>query len=949
MYSDQQRSYLAHWLTLSGKAEDSLTQTIASARVDMNPHQVEAAMFALASPLSNGVILADEVGLGKTIEASLILAQKWAERRRKLLLIAPATLRKQWSQELEEKFSLPSRIIEAKSFNQMIKEGCCNPFDIENSTGEAAICICSYEFASRKEHELARIPWDLVVMDEAHKLRNIYKSDGAKTAKKLSNALSGRKKILLSATPLQNSILELYGLVSVIDPHFFGDLASFKARYSRQNIDDAELALLRVRLNKICNRTLRRQVQQEGGISFTRRHSITEDFRPTEDEEVLYKQVSSYLQQDDLLAIKSGARHLVTLVIRKILASSSTAIQGTLETMIHRLENKMPVLDALTDYENYDDYSDEEGIEDEDTIDPRALQAEIDQLKSYKTLAESITKNAKAEALLSVLSRAFEFTVELGGLRKAVIFTESVRTQTWLAQLLSDNGYEGEVVLLNGSNSDAASRKIYSDWLEKHQNSGRVSGSRTADMKAALVEKFRDEGTLMICTEAGAEGINLQFCSLLINYDLPWNPQRVEQRIGRVHRYGQKHDVVVVNFINKGNRADQRVFELLSQKFQLFEGVFGASDDILGSIESGVDIERRIHEIYQHCRSDEQIEQEFNQLQDELKDQLENRENETRRSLFEHFDVDVVRNLKTRRTTTLAQLNVYQENLLLLAEMFLSDNSDFQHSETGFRSSGKYYDVSWPVADEKDAEFFRPNQGYGKQLIDEALHEGKDLSTLPVCQKLHFIYQPKAGQLADVKLLCQQSGQLLLAKVSIGNQEQQREQLLVAAVTENGEVVAEETASRLLRLPLSEVTSIEEQPVLPTLTAQCEVLRNSFIQQVERDNELYYNEEVEKLERWSEDRRIALDLRIKQLDAEIKEARKTARQLPSLKEKMEAKRSLKALERERDYIMLQYHDEKKKIEQEEDRLLEEVEQKLATEITSSQLFAVSWTLNSPSA
>lgn len=949
MYSDHQRNYLAHWLTLSSKAEDSLTQTIASARVDMNPHQVEAAMFALASPLSHGVILADEVGLGKTIEASLILAQKWAERRRKLLLIAPATLRKQWSQELEEKFSLPSRIIEAKSFNQMIKEGCSNPFDIESATGEPAICICSYEFASRKEHELARIPWDLVVMDEAHKLRNIYKSDGAKTAKKLSSALSGRKKILLSATPLQNSILELYGLVSVIDPHFFGDLASFKARYSRQNIDDAELALLRVRLNKICNRTLRRQVQQEGGISFTRRHSITEDFRPTEDEEALYKQVSSYLQQDDLLAIKSGARHLVTLVIRKILASSSTAIQGTLETMIHRLENRMPVLDALTDYENYDDYSDEEGVEDEDTIDPRALQAEIDQLKSYKTLAASITKNAKAEALLSVLSRAFKFTVDLGGLRKAVIFTESVRTQTWLAQLLSENGYEGEVVLLNGSNSDAASRKIYSDWLEKHQNSGRVSGSRTADMKAALVEKFKDEGTLMICTEAGAEGINLQFCSLLINYDLPWNPQRVEQRIGRVHRYGQKHDVVVVNFINKGNRADQRVFELLSQKFQLFEGVFGASDDILGSIESGVDIERRIHEIYQHCRSDEQIEQEFNHLQDELKDQLENRENETRRSLFEHFDVDVVRNLKTRRTTTLTQLNDYQENLLLLAEMFLSEDSDFQQSETGFRSEGKYFDVSWPVADEKDAEFFRPNQGYGKQLIDIALHEGEELATVPVCQRLNFIYQPKSGQLADVKLLCQQSGQLLLTKVSIGNQEQQREQLLAAAVTDTGEVVAEETVSRLLRLPLSEITSIEEQPLLPALTNQCEALRNSFIQQVERDNEFYYNEEVEKLERWSEDRRIALDLRIKQLDTEIKDARKTSRQLPSLKEKMEAKRSLKALERERDNIMLQYHDEKKKIEQEEDRLLEEVEQKLATEITSSQLFAVSWTLNSPSA
>ncbi|ECE8762266.1 helicase SNF2, partial [Salmonella enterica subsp. enterica serovar Indiana] len=290
-----------------------------------------------------------------------------------------------------------------------------------------------------------------------------------------------------------------------------------------------------------------------------------------------------------------------------------------------------------------------------------------------------------------------------------------------------------------------------------------------------------------------------------------------------------------------------------------------------------------------------------------------------------------------------------QENLLLLAEMFLDGYDDFQRSETGFRSGGKCFDVSWPIADEKDAEFFRPTQGYGKQLIDVALYEGRGLPTSLICQKLHFIYQPKTGQLADVKLFCGKSGQLLLAKVCIGNQEQQREKLLAAAVTDNGEVLAEETVSRLLLLPLSEITSIEEQPLLPALTAQREALQNSFIQQVERDNELYYNEEVEKLERWSEDRRIALDLRIKQLDAEIKDARKAARQLPSLKEKMEAKRALKVLERERDSIMLQYHDEKKKIEQEEDRLLEEVEQKLATEITSSQLFAVSWTLSSPSA
>lgn len=246
MYTAYQTGYFAHWLSLEGKAEKSLTQTIASAKVDMNPHQVEAALFALASPLSNGVILADEVGLGKTIEASLVLAQKWAERKRKLLLIVPATLRKQWSQELEEKFSLPSSILEAKNFNALLKSGVNNPFDSEGK----AVMICSYEFAARKDLELARVPWDMVVLDEAHKLRNIYKSDGAKTAKKLENALKGRFKVMLSATPLQNNLQELYGLTSIIDSHFFGDLESFKARYCRPKLDEAEFALLRSRLKK---------------------------------------------------------------------------------------------------------------------------------------------------------------------------------------------------------------------------------------------------------------------------------------------------------------------------------------------------------------------------------------------------------------------------------------------------------------------------------------------------------------------------------------------------------------------------------------------------------------------------------------------------------------------------------------------------------------------------
>ncbi|WP_458735659.1 SNF2-related protein [Zobellella taiwanensis] len=937
-YSVHQQAWLAHWLTLEGKAEETMAQTISGARVDMNPHQVEAAMFALASPLASGVILADEVGLGKTIEASLVLAQKWAERRRKLLLIVPATLRKQWSQELEDKFSLPSVILEAKSFNEAKKAGHANPFDIELSQGQPAICICSYEFAARKELDVARVPWDMVVMDEAHKLRNIYKSDGAKTAKKLDSALQGRKKVLLSATPLQNSMLELYGLTSVIDPHFFGDLASFKARYGKQKLDDMELALLRTRLGKICNRTLRRQVQEEGGISFTRRYSMTEDYRPTAAEEQLYREVSEYLQRDDLLSIKTGARHLVTLVIRKILASSSHAVKGTLETMIKRLEQKLPLVDALQDYDGLSDYQDEEDVSDEDIIDPEALQAEIELLKSFENLAGGIVENAKASALLRVLQRAFDRVEELGGARKAVIFTESVRTQTWLAEMLSEQGYEGQIVMLNGSNNDADSKAIYQQWLERHQGSSRISGSKSADMKAALVERFRDDATLMICTEAGAEGINLQFCSLLINYDLPWNPQRVEQRIGRVHRYGQKNDVVVVNFINKGNRADERVFELLSQKFQLFEGVFGASDEVLGSIESGVDIERRIHDIYQRCRTDEQIEQEFNSLQEDLREQLDAKNSDARRSLLEHFDADVVSRLNLRRSKTDQQLSQYQQRLMLLANMALADEPGFDMGEGTFFWQGRTYNPNWQVAEEHNGCFFRTHDGLGAELISRCKQSG-----LPSAE-LTFLYQPALiqGQWTDVKGLTGQQGLLKVAKVSVVSDAQRREQLLLMAIDEQGHPLHAETIERLLQLPLAAEPvapcALDDAPLASLQAEQLAV----FMQQVEQDNELYYSEEVEKLERWAEDRRIALDIRIKQLDQEIKEARKASRNLPSLQEKMNAKKQLKQLERERDNVMMNYHQEKKKIEQEEDRLLEDIEARLATDTELTPLFIIGW-------
>jgi superfamily II DNA or RNA helicase len=314
--TDHHAKYFAYELTKRCPSDslEKLSSTLSNAQVDLNPHQIEAALFAFRSPLSKGAILADEVGLGKTIEAGLVLSQKWAERKRKILLIVPSSLRKQWNDELSEKFFLPSVILEAKSFNQYIKDGNLNPFNQEDK-----IIICSYHFARSKASYIKQTQWDLAVIDEAHRLRNVYKTSN-KIAREIKNALAEVPKILLTATPLQNSLLELYGLVSIIDDHVFGDLKSFKSNYARvsreQDIYENEVGLvepkqemfvdLRNRLKPVCIRTLRRQVLEY--INYTERKPITQDYVPTEQEVELYDGMSEYLQRAKLYALPFSQR-----------------------------------------------------------------------------------------------------------------------------------------------------------------------------------------------------------------------------------------------------------------------------------------------------------------------------------------------------------------------------------------------------------------------------------------------------------------------------------------------------------------------------------------------------------------------------------------------------------------------------------------------------------------
>jgi len=933
--------YFAEQLTLKRPSYsiNSLAPALAGAKVDLNPHQVDAALFAFNSPLSNGVLLADEVGLGKTIEAGIVLAQYWAERKRKILLIVPASLRSQWLSELDEKFYIKSMILESKNFNQIKKQGMRNPFEQKD-----LVIICSYNFVAQKQLEVSRVEWDLVVIDEAHRLRNVYKPSNV-TGNKLKSALEGKHKLLLTATPLQNNLMELYGLVSIIDDRVFSDVKTFREKYVNVDNEEARNVFLKARLQQFCKRTLRKQVTEY--VPYTKRTAILEEYTPSEAEERLYNDVSEYLQSDTLYALPNSQRKLMTIILRKLLSSSSFAISGTLDSLITRLENMLIGIDTeliLNDYDSLDElFEESEVTTDEIRIDMikerQAISAELKKLKCYTELAKSIKTNTKGENLLTALKKGFDETEKRGGKRKAVIFTESRRTQEYLFNLLSNNGYAGSIVFLNGSNTDENSKRFYKEWLEYHKGEDKISGSRQADMKAAMVEEFKDRASILIGTEAAGEGINLQFCSLLVNYDLPWNPQRIEQRIGRCHRYGQKNDVVVVNFLNNKNEADKRVYELLDQKFKLFEGLFGSSDEVLGNIESGVDFEKRIADIYQNCKTAEQIKEAFDKIQDEYKDRIDATISYARQTLFENFDEEVSGLLKTRNEDILKSVGQYEKWLynFILCECDDKINT-VDSTRLYYRGDDKYkgyYNLKWKDSEERHEHFLRREHPLCKELVQRCLSR-----VLPPFGKVMFDYTNSGRIISFLKVLNSKSGWILVDKMRNGSLDEQ-EHILVTAVCDDGTELETEIVERIMELPAFSFAEIKGS--IPSLILiKKNQLEEHTLKEIENNNKEFFLKECEKLDQWSEDKKDALQQNIRDVDKLIKEKNKafSISTECTLEQMLNMKAEINKLKKLRDKKRRELYDEEDKIEQENEKLQADMRQRIKGKTIVENIFTI---------
>lgn len=954
--------YFAHELTKRCASDnvEKLASALSNAQVDLNPHQIDAALFAFSSPLSKGVILADEVGLGKTIEAGILLAQKWAERKRRLLIICPANLRKQWSQELSDKFFLPTTILETRTFNEAIRAGNLNPFQTDTAI------ICSYQFARSKEPYVKQTEWDLVVVDEAHRLRNVYKPTN-KISQAIKQAIAPYQKALLTATPLQNSLLELYGLVSIIDEYTFGDLKSFRAQYARLT-GDADFAELRQRLRPVCKRTLRKQVLEY--IKYTNRHALVQEFIPSEDEQRLYDLVSDYLQRDTLYALPASQRQLMTLILRKLLASSTYAISDTLEGLANRLQDTAAAAERIPtpqeavgdDLEELSELEDEWIEDDEDSEEAKCaagqqlspgqldeLKQEMALLREFHALAKSIIKNSKGEVLLTALRRGFaaaEHARKEKGVpalqQKALIFTESRRTQEYLYQILERTEFAGKVVLFNGSNTDAKSKEIYQAWLEHHAGTDHITNSPTADKRAALVEYFRDEASIMIATEAAAEGINLQFCNLVVNYDLPWNPQRIEQRIGRCHRYGQKFDVVVVNFLNRSNAADQRVYQLLDEKFKLFDGVFGASDEVLGAIESGVDFEKRIVGIYQKCRTPEQISFEFDQLQHDLESEIDDKRREAREQLLNNFDQEVIEKVRVNSND---YLDRFEEWLWQVTRFYLAPYARFEDGDYSFTLERNPFEGETihpgPYRLGKkveDANTYR----IGHPLAQRILSQCKALAT--DTKTVRFDYKHSGKRIAVIADLVGKAGWLLCGKATLTAFEAE-DYLLFGGITDAGEELGAGQCRRLFDVPAQESAAT---PCPGGIRAHLDDLMTGEVERIaerlaER-NGIWFDAEMDKLDRWAEDQRRSLKADLDDLDAKIRETKKEARTAPNLPAKLELQRQLRQLESKRDEVWRSYDQASRDVEKKKDSLLDDISQRLHQKTERDELFLIRWEL-----
>jgi SNF2 family DNA or RNA helicase len=493
------------------------------------PHQLEVAK-KVVTEMNGKAILADEVGLGKTIEAGLILKEYMIRGLvKKVLILVPASLVSQWTIELNQKFYIPA-VAQRKSY---VWEQC-------------DVVVSSIDTAKRMPHRdiILEQNYDFIIIDEAHKLKN-HKTKNYQFVQELKKKFC----LLLTATPVQNKIEEIFNLVSLLKPGHLGNQAYFEELFSAKNrkLENDE------HLRELINKVMIRNRRQDTGIEWTSRKVETIPIHFSEEERALYDAIESFKEHDN----PSSAFALLTL--QREACSSKEAVYMTLKGMLDK--------------------------ESEEYTPPYTL---IETLMDRIGNIGKTGRNSKAEKMVELIKKIDD---------KVIVFTEYRATQMYLQWLLQQHGISS-VPFRGGF------KRGKKDWMK---------------------QLFQNNVQVLIATEAGGEGINLQFCHHIINYDLPWNPMRLEQRIGRIHRLGQEKDVHIYNFATSGT-IEEHILKLLYEKIRLFERVIGNLDDILTQLEMK-DFEEYVNDVFLHSRSEGEMKLKMEHLSSIIDDMNDGEEN----------------------------------------------------------------------------------------------------------------------------------------------------------------------------------------------------------------------------------------------------------------------------------------------------------------------------------
>lgn len=862
------------------------------ARVDPNPHQIDAVIFALRRLREGGCILADEVGLGKTIEAGLVIAQCRAEGAQRILLIVPKSLIGQWQAELLNLFDISVREATASFLTP-------------------GVFVVGREFAGSDAGAAAlgtSPPFDLAVIDEAHEVfaglhrrygrDGIYdeSSDEALMAHRVRGLLRSTPVLLLTATPMQNSLAELWGLVQYVEPTgtLLGDLATFRKVFCEDN--DRSLVVgqeheLQRRLSLVLQRTLRRQAQEFLDRPFTKRRCRLYEYSMSDPERSLYDDVTEYLLEPTLYAFSGRQRRLLLIGFHRRMASSISAFAASLENVATRLRRMLSgtVLDETSELPEELDLEEEEtdpSFTTESSAGPDALVLdepltrtdqgglanELARVERFIARARSLPNDAKARSFQDAIRVVLDLAKDGRGSGKAVVFTESITTQEYLRHLLLSMGLsDGDVTLFRGVNEHERAREALLRWESEEgaRFEGAAKPSRDVAVRLALVHEFRTRSKVLICTEAGAKGLNLQFCETVINYDLPWNPQRIEQRIGRCHRYSQLRDVTVVNFLARDNEAHRLTFEILSQKLDLFGRVLDASDHVLHEPRTdspelvvsalSVEFEGDLRTIYSRSRTLDEVARELAALKEKISERREAYEREYERTsqiIESRFDEGVRRVFKRLREDLPASLAEFDKDLADIVDGYLS-RSQVEYSRTD-ELSRVIFAVS-SVSAGGAVRVGRYATGDARGLNDaEALNLTHPLVRAAVVKAREWIgdesvtlHLPLSSS-AELTPLVGMEGSLCVALVDYGGFEPV--QSLIAAGVMSGLPIDPLVASTLMRLRATSVEHIEISESRPAVEDALEEAVYVDQRRVEDGEQRHFERAIGQLERFVEDK-----------------------------------------------------------------------------------------------